>query len=89
MTWKFAFSTLGAPSAPLDDVLRTAAEHSVQGLELRVHEEEFLHLGLTGLRPNGSEHRSAQRASKSQRSPATHSCAAPATTPRPSTNWAS
>lgn len=47
MTWKFAFSTLGAPSAPLDDVLRTAAEHSVQGLELRVHEEEFLHLGLT------------------------------------------
>ncbi|GAA1187538.1 TIM barrel protein [Nesterenkonia xinjiangensis] len=47
MSWRFAFSTLGCPGASLEDVLGLAAENDAQGVELRVHEEEFLHLGLS------------------------------------------
>lgn len=46
MTWKFSVSTLGIPGAPLEEVIRLATSGGCQGVELRVHDTEFLHLGL-------------------------------------------
>ncbi|MFI6035550.1 sugar phosphate isomerase/epimerase family protein [Streptomyces sp. NPDC051315] len=43
---KLAFSTLGVPGLPLSDVLRLASAHGYHGVELRVHAEEPVHLGL-------------------------------------------
>lgn len=44
---KLAFSTLGVPGMPMADVVRLAAEHGYQGVELRAHPEEPVHLGLS------------------------------------------
>ncbi|MFI1187533.1 sugar phosphate isomerase/epimerase family protein [Streptomyces californicus] len=44
---KLAFSTLGVPGAPVDEVVRLAAGNGYQGVELRVHPEESVHLGLS------------------------------------------
>ncbi|PWS49839.1 xylose isomerase, partial [Streptomyces sp. ZEA17I] len=46
---KLAFSTLGVPGMPLPDVVRLAAEHGYQGVELRAHPEEPVHPGLSSL----------------------------------------
>ncbi|MFF2011232.1 sugar phosphate isomerase/epimerase family protein [Streptomyces sp. NPDC058195] len=40
---KLAFSTLGVPGMPVADVVRLAAGHGYQGVELRVHPEEPVH----------------------------------------------
>lgn len=47
MTWRFAVSTLGIPGAPLQDVIALARCNGCEGLELRVHDDEFLHLGAS------------------------------------------
>lgn len=47
MGWKLAFSTLGVPGAPLEEVIGLAQHNGCEGLELRVHPDEFLHLELT------------------------------------------
>ncbi|MGW1103906.1 sugar phosphate isomerase/epimerase family protein [Streptomyces sp. NPDC002540] len=44
---KLAFSTLGVPGMPMADVVRLAAEHGYQGVELRAHPEEPVHPGLS------------------------------------------
>ncbi|MGW8886476.1 sugar phosphate isomerase/epimerase family protein [Streptomyces sp. NPDC055749] len=44
---KLAFSTLGVPGMPIADVVRLAAGHGYQGVELRTHPEEPVHLGLS------------------------------------------
>ncbi|MYW65930.1 TIM barrel protein [Streptomyces sp. SID8379] len=44
---KLAFSTLGVPGLPLDDVLRLATTHGYHGVELRAHPEEPVHPGIT------------------------------------------
>lgn len=36
---RIAFSTLGCPQAPLDEVTALAREHRVDGLELRIHDD--------------------------------------------------
>ncbi len=46
MTWKFSVSTLGMPGAPLQKVIDLAAANGCAGVELRVHDDEFLHLGM-------------------------------------------
>jgi sugar phosphate isomerase/epimerase len=46
---KLAFSTLGVPGLPVADVVRLAAGHGYQGVELRAHPEEPVHLGLSPL----------------------------------------
>ncbi|WP_369201079.1 sugar phosphate isomerase/epimerase family protein [Streptomyces sp. PU-14G] len=43
---RLAFSTLGVPGAPLDDVLRAATRSGFHGVELRAHPEEPVHPGL-------------------------------------------
>ncbi|WP_329025393.1 MULTISPECIES: sugar phosphate isomerase/epimerase family protein [unclassified Streptomyces] len=43
---KLAFSTLGVPGLPIADVVRLAAGNGYQGVELRAHPEEPVHLGL-------------------------------------------
>lgn len=43
---KLAFSTLGLPGLPVPDVVRLAADHGYQGVELRAHPEEPVHTGL-------------------------------------------
>lgn len=53
---KLAFSTLGVPGLPLADVVRLATENGYQGVELRAHPEEPVHLGL------GQPERAAVRA---------------------------
>ncbi|QKW08808.1 TIM barrel protein [Streptomyces sp. NA04227] len=50
---RYAFSTLGLPGRPLDEVLALATAHGYAGVELRAHPEEPVHPGLD----------SAQRAS--------------------------
>ncbi|MFF9507445.1 sugar phosphate isomerase/epimerase family protein [Streptomyces sp. NPDC014724] len=47
---KLAFSTLGVPGMPMAEVVRLAAEHGYQGVELRAHPEEPVHPGLSALR---------------------------------------
>lgn len=46
---KLAFSTLGVPGLPISEVVRLAAEHGYQGVELRAHPEEPVHPGLSML----------------------------------------
>ncbi|MGW4630538.1 sugar phosphate isomerase/epimerase family protein, partial [Streptomyces rubiginosohelvolus] len=46
---KLAFSTLGVPGTPVAEVVRLAAGNGYQGVELRVHPEEPVHLGLSSL----------------------------------------
>ncbi|APS21505.1 xylose isomerase [Streptomyces sp. Tue 6075] len=46
---KLAFSTLGVPGTPVAEVVRLAAANGYQGVELRVHPEEPVHLGLSSL----------------------------------------
>ncbi|MFE5089106.1 sugar phosphate isomerase/epimerase family protein [Streptomyces sp. NPDC056638] len=46
---KLAFSTLGVPGMPVADVVRLAAEHGYQGVELRAHPEEPVHPGISAL----------------------------------------
>ncbi|MFE9177424.1 sugar phosphate isomerase/epimerase family protein [Streptomyces sp. NPDC007126] len=43
---KLAFSTLGVPGLPLNDVLGLATAHGYHGVELRAHPEEPVHPGL-------------------------------------------
>ncbi len=50
---KFAFSTLGVPGTPVHDVVRLAVAHGYDGVELRAHPEEAVHLGI------GAEERAA------------------------------
>jgi len=44
---RFAFSTLGVPALPIDQVVRLASEHGYHGVELRASEEEPVHTGLS------------------------------------------
>ncbi|WP_433889505.1 sugar phosphate isomerase/epimerase family protein [Streptomyces sp. CA-111067] len=44
---KLAFSTLGLPALPVEQVLQLASEHGFHGVELRASEEEPVHTGLT------------------------------------------
>lgn len=46
MSWKFAVSTLGIPSAPIDEAIEVAVDGGCDGMELRVHADEALHLGI-------------------------------------------
>ena len=48
--WRFAVSTLGAPGTPLRDTARLAAEHGCHGLEIRVHPDEQVHVGMSSAR---------------------------------------
>ncbi|MFE6775432.1 sugar phosphate isomerase/epimerase family protein [Streptomyces sp. NPDC057702] len=43
---KLAFSTLGVPGLPVPDVVRLAVDSGYQGVELRAHPEEPVHVGL-------------------------------------------
>ncbi|MGW2838005.1 sugar phosphate isomerase/epimerase family protein [Streptomyces sp. NPDC001493] len=43
---KLAFSTLGVPGTPIDEVVRLAVEHGYQGVELRAHPEEPVNPGI-------------------------------------------
>ncbi|GAB3473639.1 sugar phosphate isomerase/epimerase family protein [Amycolatopsis cihanbeyliensis] len=47
MSWRFAVSTLGMPGVPVRAAARTAIAHGCEGLELRVHPAEEVHLGLS------------------------------------------
>lgn len=44
---KLAFSTLGVPALPVDNVVRLASEHGYHGVELRSSSEEPVHPGLS------------------------------------------
>lgn len=44
---RLAFSTLGVPAAPVSEVVRLAAEYGFEGVELRTHPEEPVHIGLS------------------------------------------
>ncbi|MBM9510438.1 sugar phosphate isomerase/epimerase family protein [Actinacidiphila acididurans] len=44
---RLAFSTLGVPALPVDQVVRLATEHGYHGVELRASSEEPVHPGLT------------------------------------------
>ncbi|MFE9748980.1 sugar phosphate isomerase/epimerase family protein [Saccharothrix saharensis] len=46
MSWRFAVSTLGAPGTPLRETARVAAAHGCEGLEIRVHPSEEVHVGM-------------------------------------------
>ncbi|MGW3961736.1 sugar phosphate isomerase/epimerase family protein [Amycolatopsis sp. NPDC005003] len=48
MAWQFAVSTLGMPGVPVREAARIARTHHCAGLELRVHPDEEVHLGLSG-----------------------------------------
>ncbi|WP_410573860.1 sugar phosphate isomerase/epimerase family protein [Amycolatopsis sp. cmx-4-61] len=48
MGWQFAVSTLGMPGVPVREAARIARTHGCAGLELRVHPDEEVHLGLSG-----------------------------------------
>lgn len=43
---RLAVSTLGMPGLPVRESARIAAEHGCHGLELRVHPDEEVHIGL-------------------------------------------
>jgi sugar phosphate isomerase/epimerase len=47
MDRQFAVSTLGMPGIPVREAARTARAHGCTGLELRVHPDEEVHLGLS------------------------------------------
>jgi len=44
---RLAFSTLGVPTMPVDQVLRLASEHGFHGVELRASDEGPVHTGLS------------------------------------------
>jgi sugar phosphate isomerase/epimerase len=44
---RLAFSTLGVPTLPVDEVVRLAADHGYHGVELRASEEGPVHTGLS------------------------------------------
>ncbi|MEU6849523.1 sugar phosphate isomerase/epimerase family protein [Actinacidiphila alni] len=44
---RLAFSTLGVPALPIDQVVRLATDHGFHGVELRASDEEPVHLGLS------------------------------------------
>ena len=47
MSRRFAVSTLGMPGVSVAEAVKTAAEHGCHGLEIRAHEDEAVHIGLT------------------------------------------
>jgi sugar phosphate isomerase/epimerase len=47
MTLRWAVSTLGMPGASIPEAVQTALEGGCAGLELRVHPDEQIHLGMT------------------------------------------
>ncbi|MFT7836976.1 sugar phosphate isomerase/epimerase family protein [Saccharothrix sp. BKS2] len=49
-SWRLAVSTLGMPGIPVRDSVRVAAEHGCHGLEIRVHPDEEVRLGLPSSR---------------------------------------
>ncbi|RZQ61488.1 sugar phosphate isomerase/epimerase [Amycolatopsis suaedae] len=44
---RFAVSTLGMPGVPVAEAVTIATEHGCHGLEIRAHEDEAVHIGLT------------------------------------------
>ncbi|MFI1095271.1 sugar phosphate isomerase/epimerase family protein [Streptomyces sp. NPDC020917] len=44
---RLAFSTLGVPTMPVDQVVRLASEHGFHGVELRASDEGPVHTGLS------------------------------------------
>jgi sugar phosphate isomerase/epimerase len=44
---RFAFSTLGVPALPVDQVVRLASEYGYHGVELRASDEGPVHTGLS------------------------------------------
>ena len=44
---RLAFSTLGVPAMPVEQVIRLASEHGYHGVELRASDEEPVHAGLS------------------------------------------
>ena len=44
---RFAFSTLGVPAVAVSDVARLATENGFEGVEVRTHPEEPVHVGLS------------------------------------------
>ncbi|MFJ9635589.1 sugar phosphate isomerase/epimerase family protein [Streptomyces sp. NPDC101178] len=46
---KLAFSTLGVPGMPVAEVVRLATEHGYEGVELRAHPDEPVHLTLSSV----------------------------------------
>ena len=44
---RLAFSTLGVPTLPVDEVARLASEHGYHGVELRASDEGPVHTGLS------------------------------------------
>lgn len=44
---KLAFSTLGVPALPIEQVVRLASDHGFHGVELRASEEGPVHTGLS------------------------------------------
>lgn len=46
---KLAFSTLGVPGMPVAEVVRLATEHGYEGVELRAHHDEPVHLSLSSV----------------------------------------
>ncbi|WP_405581799.1 sugar phosphate isomerase/epimerase family protein [Streptomyces sp. NBC_01190] len=44
---RLAFSTLGVPALPVDQLVRLASEHGYNGVELRASEEGPVHTGLS------------------------------------------
>lgn len=46
MTWRLSVSTLGMPGRPVVEAVRTALDHGCDGVELRVHPDEEVALGM-------------------------------------------
>ncbi|GAB3194384.1 sugar phosphate isomerase/epimerase family protein [Nesterenkonia suensis] len=46
MSWKLSVSTLGMPGRPVVEAVRTALDHGCDGVELRVHPDEEITLGM-------------------------------------------
>jgi sugar phosphate isomerase/epimerase len=53
MSWQFAVSTLGMPGVPIEEAVRVATRHGCDGLEIRTHPDEEVHLGLTDRQAEG------------------------------------
>lgn len=47
MSWKFAVSTLGMPGVTVPEAVHTALAHGCDGIEVRAHPDEEVHLGLS------------------------------------------
>lgn len=47
MSRRFAVSTLGMPGVSVAEAVKVAAGHGCHGLELRAHQDEVVHTGLT------------------------------------------